>query len=201
MEAKLQLHHATGHDRASDVVLSDHEQPRRFSDEVLLGTLNSATPALGPSVPQARQRGWDEMCQRNDQPLDFCSPHSGPEVIRFSPELREVLHTVNIQISGSYRYRSDSAERWTVPRGNTADCEDYVLAKITALDSVGIPVSAMSIAVGRMWNGRWHAVLVIATDAGPIALDNTRRQLIAPQQVGMEEGYAMSTPGHWVAFP
>lgn len=164
--------------------------------------LASIAATLPVAAQQARQRGWDAMCQRNDQPFDFCVPHAGPRVVGYTPELADAMRAVNHDVNRAYRYSSDSSEYWTVPRGGTADCEDFVLAKIAVLGEMGFPVSAMSIVVGRMWNGRWHAVLVIDTDAGAVALDSMHNELVAPGRVGMRGGYTMSmtTPGHWVAF-
>ena len=59
-----------------------------------------------------------------------------------------------------------------MPTGNTADCEDYVLAKILALHQAGYPVSAMVILIGQLNNGRWHSVLGVQTDAGMVILDS-----------------------------
>lgn len=59
-----------------------------------------------------------------------------------------------------------------MPTGNTADCEDYVLAKILALYQEGYPVSAMVILIGQLNNGRWHSTLGVQTNAGMVVLDS-----------------------------
>ena len=117
------------------------------------------------------------MCLRDDQPINFCSSFSGPRQISYSPELEAVLSSISLGVNGRYRLQSDRSahgvgDRWGVPTGNTADCEDYVLAKILALYQEGYPVSAMVILIGQLNNGRWHSTLGVQTNAGMVVLDS-----------------------------
>lgn len=136
-------------------------------------------PVMAADYVQARQPGWEEMCMRRDQPLNFCSSFSGPSKLRHTPDLEATLHSVSNSINAAYPFVSDrqnygDSDYWTVPSrpGAGADCEDYVLAKIVALHQQGVSVSAMTILVGQLSNGRWHAILGVRTDAGVIQLDS-----------------------------
>ncbi len=173
-----------------------------FRRSLLAGTM-LAIALAGPAFAYAaRHPGWDAMCARGDQPFDFCSPHPGPASVSYTPELEQTLQAVNEQINASYRYSPDAREHWTLPRGGTADCEDYVLAKIVQLARAGVPVSAMSIAAGQLYNGRWHAVLSIRTSVGDAALDSRHGNLAPLGSVGFRWGFIMSMrqPGNWVAL-
>lgn len=63
-------------------------------------------------------------------------------------------------------------EFWTYPTGGYGDCEDYALAKRSALISAGWHPSTLMIAVVRQQNGDGHAVLIARTDRGDLVLDN-----------------------------
>lgn len=121
---------------------------------------------------------------RDDQPINFCSSFSGPRQISYSPDLEAVLSGISFDVNSRYRLQSDRSahgvgDRWGVPTGNTADCEDYVLAKIVALYQAGYPVSAMVILIGQLNNGRWHSTLGVQTDAGMVVLDSLSPDMAA----------------------
>lgn len=142
-----------------------------------LGIASVATPVSAADLAQVRQPGWEDMCMRGDQPMNFCRSFSGPAQLDYSAELESTLYSVSDAINARYRFVSDRQnyginDYWTVPTRGGADCEDYVLAKIVALHQQGIPVSAMTILIGQLSNGRWHAVLGVRTDKGLIKLDS-----------------------------
>jgi predicted transglutaminase-like cysteine proteinase len=140
-------------------------------------TLVQPMSASAADYSFVRQAGWEDMCMRGDQPMNFCSSFSGPSSIAHSHELEATLQSISAQINASYRFSSDSraygvSDYWTVPMRGVADCEDYVLAKIMALSEAGYPVSAMRIMIGQLRSGEWHAVLGVKTDNGIITLDS-----------------------------
>ncbi|SFC73310.1 transglutaminase-like cysteine peptidase [Devosia psychrophila] len=97
------------------------------------------------------------MCRRNDQPMDFCGTFPGPEQLTFNEELSPSLSCANTEVNARYQYQSDRgtyevSDYWTVPLGNAADCDDFVLAKILELRDRGIAVSAMVILIGTLGN-------------------------------------------------
>lgn len=140
-------------------------------------TLAQPLSAAAADYTFVRQAGWEDMCLRGDQPMNFCSSFAGPSSIAYSRDLEATLHSISAQINASYRFSSDAraygvSDHWTVAMGGVADCEDYVLAKIVALSEAGIPVSAMRIMIGQLRSGEWHAVLGVKTDNGMITLDS-----------------------------
>ena len=146
---------------------------------IALAALTLATPIAVSAADYSfvRQAGWEDMCLRGDQPMNFCSSFSGPAHIAYSRDLEATLQSVSAQINSRYRFSTDQraygvSDYWTVPRGGVADCEDYVLAKIVALSEAGYPVSAMRIMIGQLRSGEWHAVLGVKTDNGLITLDS-----------------------------
>ncbi|WP_169194238.1 transglutaminase-like cysteine peptidase [Devosia sp. MC1541] len=146
---------------------------------IALAALTFAQPlsAYAVDYSSVRQAGWEDMCMRGDQPMNFCSSFAGPSSIAYSRELEATLQSISQQINSRYRFSSDSraygvSDHWTVPMRGVADCEDYVLAKIMALSEAGYPVSAMRIKTGQLRSGEWHAVLGVKTDNGIITLDS-----------------------------
>ncbi|SEQ39873.1 Predicted transglutaminase-like cysteine proteinase [Devosia sp. YR412] len=165
-------------------------------------------PATAHAAPlnQIRQAGWEAMCARDDQPMNFCAAFAGPARISYGPGLEQTLSDTNDQVNARYSFRSDNraygaSDHWSVPTGATADCEDYVLAKIQQLQGSGVSVSAMVIMVGPLRNGRWHAVLGIKTDAGMVVLDSMTPGVTSAKAIGLTTQYtmAMNDSGHWRA--
>jgi predicted transglutaminase-like cysteine proteinase len=87
----------------------------------------------------------------------------------------------NVRINRDVRSRSDvelfgEPDRWTHPvaRGPhlAGDCEDFVLAKRSALLAQGVPSAALSIALATTPAGERHAVLLVNTAGGEYVLDN-----------------------------
>ena len=134
------------------------------------------------------------MCARNDQPIDFCSAFPGPEQISYTPELASTLSRINTEVNARYNFQSDSGsyglkEYWTVPTGTTADCDDYVLAKIWRLHDEGVAVSALVILIGPLANGRWHSTLGVRTDSGLVVLDSLHRSTTTVERIGMDVAF------------
>ncbi|MCC6737247.1 MAG: transglutaminase-like cysteine peptidase [Bauldia sp.] len=86
--------------------------------------------------------------------------------------LREVNRLVN-----RVTYVADTVDHWSTPTDflrTGGDCEDYAIAKYLLLRQFGIPDSAMRIVVMLPPNAPPHAVLLVETANGPVALDNLR---------------------------
>lgn len=69
------------------------------------------------------------------------------------------------------------SDHWEIPLGDKGraargDCEDFVLAKRSALIAAGIPAGILSIALAQTSDGQDHAVLLISTKDGDYVLDN-----------------------------
>lgn len=97
-----------------------------------------------------------------------------------TPVLWGQLTRINDKVNREITRRGDLQtygvlDRWATPlaEGNQfGDCEDYVLEKRRALIDVGLPASALSIAVATTSWGESHAVLLVATDQGEYVLDS-----------------------------
>lgn len=94
--------------------------------------------------------------------------------------LNKMAAQVNTMIN-KIRYVSDSKnygknDYWATPveffsRGG--DCEDYAIAKYTALRALGVPESRLRIAIVQdLQKNVPHAILIVYTDGGAIILDN-----------------------------
>ena len=160
--------------------------------------------ATAAPMSHIRQAGWEAMCARGDQPMNFCKAFSGPAQISYSADLERILSDTNNLVNARYNFRSDqnaygASDYWSVPTGVTADCEDYVLAKIQHLQNSGVSVSAMTIMVGQLGNGRWHSVLGVQTDSGMVVLDSLRSGLTSAKAMGLRTAYtmAMNDSGNW----
>lgn len=74
------------------------------------------------------------------------------------------------------------SDYWATPiefmeRGG--DCEDYAIAKYTALRALGVPEERMRLAIVQdLKKNIPHAILIVYTDQGPYALDNQSRNLV-----------------------
>lgn len=117
------------------------------------------------------------------------------------------LETVNRRVNRSIRRRTDAdafgrEDVWQRPEGPRAagDCEDYVLAKRHALIAAGVDAEALSIAIVRTRRGEMHAVLLVATPAGELVLDNLSPWVRPWREVGYDwlERQAPGRPLTWV---
>ena len=90
------------------------------------------------------------------------------------------------------RYVSDAKnygqnDYWATPveffkRGG--DCEDFAIAKYTALKALGVPESRLRIAIVQdMQKNIPHAILIVYTDNGPLILDNQIKSAISASKI------------------
>jgi predicted transglutaminase-like cysteine proteinase len=132
--------------------------------------------------------GFQLFCLKSPE---FCEP-GGSSQVQVTPELLELLAQVNRQINRAIRPQADGrVDKWTL-NAKAGDCEDYVLAKRQRLMALGLSSSALRIAQVRTSWGENHAVLVVHTDQGDLALDNLSPAI---RKIG-QSGYhliAMST--------
>jgi predicted transglutaminase-like cysteine proteinase len=114
---------------------------------------------------------------------EFCETHAAEcglnevvDAVTLTPQNWDELVAANNRVNATVRPVSDEdlyrvAEYWAYPQG-AGDCEDFVLEKRRALLQEGWPASALLIAVVRKKDGEGHAVLLVRTDRGDLALDN-----------------------------
>lgn len=129
---------------------------------------------------------WTDMFQRFNRSLNANS--SSPEINQFKTDLQglknlplnQMATRVN-SLMNAKRYVTDSAnygqnDYWATPveffkRGG--DCEDFAIAKYTALRALGVPESRLRIAIVQdMQKNIPHAILIVYTDEGAMILDN-----------------------------
>ncbi len=82
------------------------------------------------------------------------------------------LNFVNKEVNLAIAPKNDvGTDKWSL-NVSAGDCEDYVLAKRSALTKAGIPAGALRIATATTKEGVGHAVLIVRTQRGDFVLDN-----------------------------
>ena len=107
--------------------------------------------------------------------------------VRYIPDLRN--------------YRQN--DYWASPiefMKNGVDCEDYAIAKYMSLRALGVPDERMRIVVLIDTSKRQgHAVLVVATNAGLMLLDNLRSEVTPAEQIAhYMPVFSMNQASWWV---
>jgi len=105
--------------------------------------------------------------------------------------LPKMAYSVN-HMMNQKRYISDKAnygktDYWATPveffqRGG--DCEDFAIAKYTALRALGVPENRLRIAIVQdLQKNIPHAILIVYTDQGPLVLDNQIKSAVSAEKV------------------
>ena len=129
---------------------------------------------------------WTGMFKRFNASLN--SPSASGEIAKFRQDLQglknlplnKMASRVNDMMNAK-RYVSDKAnygqsDYWATPveffrKGG--DCEDFAIAKYTALRALGVPENRLRIAIVQdLQKNIPHAVLIVYTDQGAMILDN-----------------------------
>ncbi|MBI1327745.1 MAG: hypothetical protein GC136_08905 [Alphaproteobacteria bacterium] len=106
--------------------------------------------------------------------------------------LREMAANVNSMMN-SKRYIEDKdlwgqSDYWATPiefMRNGGDCEDFAIAKYTALKMLGVPEERLRIAIVQDEQKRVpHAVLIVYSDEGALVLDNQSKVVKKAEQIG-----------------
>ena len=135
---------------------------------------------------------WTEMFDRFDRELKTASAQN--EINQWQQKLRKfegmplktMADKVNDFVNES-RYIVDSknwgkSDYWATPveflrRGG--DCEDFAIAKYTALRALGVPESRLRIAIVHdNLKNIPHAILIVYTDQGAYLLDNQQDKMV-----------------------
>lgn len=125
---------------------------------------------------------------------------AGRDAVARAAEPREIAYALdrsgwrrverlNQRINRAVRHREDSAiygqaDVWRLPAEGIGDCEDFALAKRRALIEMGVPASALSLAIVRTRRGQEHAVLLLATQKGEVVLDNLNPRMTRWDRTG-----------------
>jgi predicted transglutaminase-like cysteine proteinase len=144
---------------------------------------------LGVEAEMAKDQIVLDRCRASAQ---SCPPHAA-QFLRLidavtSKSGRAQLEEANRAINTAIRYASDlaqhgEADRWSAPLATFAtgkgDCEDYAIAKYTALGQAGFPRDKLRLVLVRdRAVGQDHAVLAAHLDDRWLILDNRRAELI-----------------------
>jgi len=160
--------------------------------------------------------------QRERRPVALIRPPppratvAAPEItadhrIRLTRETRAALNQVNRQVNSRVISASDwqihrQQDYWALPlsRGRlpAGDCEDYVMEKRHQLLAAGFPMAELSIALVRTRRGDTHAVLLVETDQGALALDNHSARVRPWWKLDYRWIMRQSpgSPGRWVSI-
>lgn len=145
----------------------------RSLDVAKFSRLKEKAPSLAPYP-------FIKLCR--DHP-DQCVKKTGPSRVLLDSSTLRRLETINAEVNHAIRPRREppGADKWMLDT-NEGDCEEYALAKRQLLLDSGLPPKAIRLAVGTTRRGEPHAVVVVKTDRGDIALDNRSEK---PRSVAM----------------
>lgn len=135
---------------------------------------------------------WTEMFERFDRDLKTSAAQK--EIGEWKSSLKKfeglplknMAEKVNSFVNES-RYITDQrnygkSDYWATPVEfirNGGDCEDFAIAKYTALRALGVPENRMRIAIVHdNVKDIAHAILIVYTDQGAYVLDNQEKSMI-----------------------
>lgn len=140
---------------------------------------------------------WTGMFQRFDAAMNTSSGQKVIQDFRHSLEgmrdlpLNRMASSVNDLVNKT-RYVSDTrnygqTDYWATPvefLTKGGDCEDYAIAKYTALRALGVPEERLRVAIVQdMQKNVPHAILIVYTDNGPMILDNQIKTMVSAERV------------------
>ena len=177
---------------------------------VALGSMTTTTAHAGPLDSILRgfsSKGTETQTARSVRPplgyQVYCLQNpkdcrgGGADVVQYTSKLARQLAQVNQQVNRQISFKSQSTDVWRV-NVTAGDCEDYALTKRQRLIRMGVPASALRMAVVRNSKGEGHAVLVVKTSKGELVLDNARQQILPRSKTGYRWlAVASSNPGKW----
>ncbi|MGQ0527845.1 MAG: transglutaminase-like cysteine peptidase [Alphaproteobacteria bacterium] len=99
-----------------------------------------------------------------------------------------------------------SSDYWATPvdfMQKGGDCEDYAIAKYTAMRSLGVPDERMRIAIVQdTLKNIPHAVLVVYTEDGPYILDNQIKTMLDASHAGRYKPiFSINKTAWWLHTP
>lgn len=140
---------------------------------------------------------WTGMFTRFDAALNTTQGQQSMETFRTQLEdlkglpLNKMATRVN-DIVNKVRYVPDSKnygqnDYWATPVeffAKGGDCEDFAIAKYTALRALGVPEDRLRVAIVQdMQKNIPHAILIVYTDQGAMILDNQIKTAVQAERV------------------
>lgn len=176
-------------------------------------TITSIAPANAIGLGSSRNGAFTKQFRKSESTIvapiaftKFCQSNprecraSGASTVAYTSKLRGTLASVNSSVNRSISPRNERMDKWSInPR--FGDCDDYVMTKRHRLIRAGVPSSALRIAVVRTPRGVSHAILIVKTSAGELALDNLRSSIVKRSQTGYRfEKVSTANPLQWTRF-
>lgn len=144
-----------------------------------VAALTLATVFVGQAEARA-PLGFQLMCLQNPEQCRA----GGASQVSVTDDLVALLNQVNRQVNRSITPVNDrGADTWTL-NARSGDCEDFALSKRVKLIAAGLPASALRIAYVKTRQGLDHAVLVVRSNQGDLALDNLTNEMRLLDQTG-----------------
>jgi len=135
-----------------------------------------------------------------------CTPTPGPAEIVMSAERWRLVYRLNSFVNARIQPESDQtlygeAEYWAYPTV-AGDCEDYALLKQRYLERLGLPRSALLIAVVLDEVNEGHAVLMLRTREGDFVLDNRHNRIPTTADAGYTflKRQSQNDPREWISL-
>jgi predicted transglutaminase-like cysteine proteinase len=127
----------------------------------------ASAPTLAPFQHVRFCLRYPSECKSEARELDRIAMNAG-----LSELLKRVNHDVNAAISPRVKNSSsDLRDGWAIAPAS-GDCNDYAVTKRHDLIESGLPAKALRLSVVKTASGTGHLVLVVATTAGDVVLDN-----------------------------
>lgn len=149
----------------------------------LAGVLGACTPGpqtidrtVIPSASQSRIQlaplEYVRFCMTYAGECAGGTPHA---IVSLTPDKEAVIERINRGVNERIRPRSGLGA-WRISPA-TGNCNDYVVTKRHELMRMGLPASALLIAVVRTQADEEHLVLIVRTDRGEFVLDNLTSEM------------------------
>ncbi|WP_082653549.1 transglutaminase-like cysteine peptidase [Aureimonas sp. AU22] len=110
---------------------------------------------------------------------------SGRETMEWTPNVRDLVTEINRSVNRSIRPVNDKGGDIWQANVAAGDCEEFALTKRERLLKMGLPASALRMAVATTASGEGHAVLVVSTPSGDFVLDNRLDRILLWHQTDL----------------
>lgn len=141
-------------------------------------------------VPQARlQEGLNTRAPFAFIRYCVASPEAcrvgGSGNLEWTSEMQALVARINTSVNRTIRPVNDRAGDVWQANVAAGDCEEFALTKRERLLKMGLPASALRMAVATTASGEGHAVLVVSTPSGDFVLDNRLDRILLWHQTDL----------------
>lgn len=110
---------------------------------------------------------------------------SEAKMLEWTADVRALVGRVNRSVNRSIRPVNDGSRDIWQANVASGDCEEFALTKREQLLKLGLPASALRMAVATTASGEGHAVLVVSTPSGDFVLDNRLDRVVLWHQTDL----------------